>query len=135
MSVTTIPTVAEILPFEHSLLVFLARHLRVIWKEMLTSSVVARRKTLFDDRPEEINQLTFIIKQDLAALTHQISHLLEQNRSQHPSASKQDSPDQEGRHNENVRAFTPSTWRNLLFQDTDLSRLRSCLRSMTDVRQ
>ena len=30
--------------------------------------IVAKRKSLWDDRPVEINELTFVIKQDLSAL-------------------------------------------------------------------
>jgi syntaxin 5 len=59
-------------------------------------SVVAKRKTLFDDRPVEINELTFIIKQDLSSLNQQISALQTLSRAQHPKA------DQEGEHNKNV---------------------------------
>jgi syntaxin 5 len=57
---------------------------------------VAKRKTLFDDRPVEINELTFIIKQDLSSLNAQISSLQQLSRAQHPKA------DQEGEHNKNV---------------------------------
>jgi len=57
---------------------------------------VAKRKTLFDDRPVEINELTFIIKQDLSSLNQQISALQNLSRAQHPKA------DQEGEHNKNV---------------------------------
>lgn len=57
---------------------------------------LAKRKTLFDDRPVEINELTFIIKQDLSSLNQQISSLQSLSRSQHPKA------DQEGEHNKNV---------------------------------
>ncbi|RKF59265.1 Integral membrane protein sed5 [Golovinomyces cichoracearum] len=65
---------------------------------MATSFVqtVAKRKTLFDDRPVEINELTSIIKQDLSSLNQQISFLHTISRSQHPKA------DQEGEHNKNV---------------------------------
>ena len=42
---------------------------------MLTPTTVAKRKTLFDDRPLEINELTYIIKQDLSALNTSISSL------------------------------------------------------------
>lgn len=59
---------------------------------------MAKRKTLFDDRPIEINELTFIIKQDLSALNSQISSLQTLTRSQHPKAAG----DQEGEHNKNV---------------------------------
>lgn len=44
----------------------------------------------------EINELTFIIKQDLAGLNQQISNLQAFTRAQHPKA------DQEGEHNKNV---------------------------------
>ncbi len=57
---------------------------------------MAKRKTLFDDRPVEINELTSIIKQDLSSLNQQISSLQTLSRSQHPKA------DQEGEHNKNV---------------------------------
>ncbi|KAI0850692.1 putative ER-golgi SNARE complex subunit [Daldinia vernicosa] len=57
---------------------------------------LAKRKTLFDDRPVEINELTFIIKQDLSSLNQQISGLQLLTRQQHPKA------DQEGEHNKNI---------------------------------
>ncbi|ORY60647.1 t-SNARE [Pseudomassariella vexata] len=57
---------------------------------------LARRKTLFDDRPVEINELTFIIKQDLSSLNQQITGLQQLARQQHPKG------DQEGEHNKNV---------------------------------
>ncbi|KAG6886988.1 hypothetical protein C0992_001340, partial [Termitomyces sp. T32_za158] len=36
---------------------------------------LAKRKTLFDDRPVEISELTFIIKQDIAHINKQIAAL------------------------------------------------------------
>ncbi|OTA98374.1 hypothetical protein M426DRAFT_326027 [Hypoxylon sp. CI-4A] len=57
---------------------------------------LAKRKTLFDDRPIEINELTFIIKQDLSSLNQQIGGLSALTRQQHPKA------DQEGEHNKNI---------------------------------
>lgn len=59
---------------------------------------LAKRKTLFDDRPVEINELTFIIKQDLSALNQKISKLSTLTRQQHPKAGG----DQLGEHNKNV---------------------------------
>lgn len=38
-------------------------------------SPVAKRKTLFDDRPVEISELTYIIKRDIASLNGQIAKL------------------------------------------------------------
>ncbi|KAL7916428.1 t-SNARE [Trichoderma velutinum] len=57
---------------------------------------LAKRRTLFDDRPVEINELTFVIKQDLSSLNQQIGALQTMSRQQHPKA------DQEGEHNKNV---------------------------------
>lgn len=51
---------------------------------------------MFDDRPVEINELTFVIKQDLSSLNQQISQLQLSSRQQHPKA------DQVGEHNKNV---------------------------------
>ena len=36
---------------------------------------MARRKTLFDDRPVEISELTYIIKHDIASLNRQLAEL------------------------------------------------------------
>ncbi|PHH91323.1 hypothetical protein CDD83_894 [Cordyceps sp. RAO-2017] len=57
---------------------------------------LAKRRTLFDDRPIEINELTFVIKQDLSSLNQQIGALQTLSKQQHPKA------DQEGEHNKNV---------------------------------
>ncbi|KAK8023829.1 SNARE domain-containing protein [Apiospora rasikravindrae] len=61
---------------------------------------LAKRKTLFDDRPVEINELTFIIKQDLSSLNQQIHGLQDLTRQQHPAARS--GGDQVGEHNKNV---------------------------------
>jgi syntaxin 5 len=61
---------------------------------------LARRKTLFDDRPVEINELTFVIKQDLAQLTSQIRSLQALTAKQHPTTKP--GVDQEGEHNHQV---------------------------------
>ena len=36
---------------------------------------MAKKRTLFDDRPQEIQELTYIIREDIANLNKQISHL------------------------------------------------------------
>jgi syntaxin 5 len=41
---------------------------------------LAKRKTLFDDRPVEIAELTYVIKQDLAGLNQQIGQLQQLSR-------------------------------------------------------
>lgn len=62
---------------------------------------LARRKTLFDDRPVEISELTYVIKQDLAGLNQQIGALQQLQRQQH-SGTASKGPDQEGQHNQQV---------------------------------
>ncbi|KAL8943560.1 MAG: hypothetical protein Q9211_000941 [Gyalolechia sp. 1 TL-2023] len=63
---------------------------------------LAKRKTLFDDRPNEINELTFVIKQDLASLNSQISSLQSITKTQQSRASRGTAAEQEGEHNKNV---------------------------------
>ncbi|KZF20416.1 syntaxin-5 [Xylona heveae TC161] len=63
---------------------------------------LAKRKTLFDDRPVEIAELTYIIKQDLSSLNQQISSLQALSKSQHPQSLRHGGADQEGEHNKNV---------------------------------
>ncbi|KAL8678253.1 MAG: hypothetical protein Q9186_005366 [Xanthomendoza sp. 1 TL-2023] len=63
---------------------------------------LAKRKTLFDDRPNEINELTFVIKQDLASLNAQISSLQSLSKSQNPQSARGSATEQEGEHNKNV---------------------------------
>ncbi|KAL4773765.1 t-SNARE [Aspergillus nidulans var. acristatus] len=62
---------------------------------------LAKRKTLFDDRPVEISELTYVIKQDLASLNQQIASLQALTLSQHPKSNRSKT-DQEGEHNDNV---------------------------------
>jgi syntaxin 5 len=70
---------------------------------------LARKRALFDDRPVEIAELTYIIKQDLASINNQISTLQTFNQAQHPSASQPKSADQEGQHNKNVVLMLQNT--------------------------
>lgn len=44
--------------------------------------VVAKRKSLFNDRPTEIQELTYIIKEDLNSLNQQIARLQEVSKAQ-----------------------------------------------------
>lgn len=72
---------------------------------------LAKRKTLFDDRPVEIAELTYVIKQDLAGLNQQIGALSTLSKSQHPTGGK--GGDQEGQHNENVVVLLQSKLANV----------------------
>lgn len=49
---------------------------------------VAKRKSLFDDRPAEIQELTYIIKGDLNSLNQQIGRLQEISKSQRKTSGK-----------------------------------------------
>ncbi|KAM5440936.1 Integral membrane protein SED5 [Microsporum ferrugineum] len=62
---------------------------------------LAKRKSLFDDRPVEISELTYVIKQDLSSLNSQIASLQSLTLSQHPKSTRSKA-DQEGEHNDNV---------------------------------
>ncbi|KAG0369400.1 snare Sed5 [Gamsiella multidivaricata] len=61
---------------------------------------LAKRKTLFDDRPVEISELIYIIKQDIAKLNKQIAHL--QSYLKEQSAKSTSSGKQAVEHNANV---------------------------------
>ncbi len=63
---------------------------------------LAKRKTLFDDRPVEIAELTYVIKQDLAGLNGQISGLQTLSRANNSKGKTLGAGDQEGEHNKNV---------------------------------
>ena len=64
---------------------------------------MAKRKSLFDDRPVEINELTYIIKQDLSTLNSKISSLQSLTKSQSASLrGTSGASEQEGEHNKNV---------------------------------
>lgn len=58
---------------------------------------MAKRKALFDDKPVEIAELTYIIKQDLSAINQQISSLQALTRSKGAKAGNE-----EGEHSKNV---------------------------------
>lgn len=63
---------------------------------------MARKKSLFDDRPVEIAELTYIIKQDLSSLNGQISALQSLSKAQRSRLQRSTGVDQEGEHNKNV---------------------------------
>ncbi len=65
---------------------------------------LAKRKTLFDDRPVEIAELTYVIKQDLSGLNTQISGLQALSKAQKGGSAGGGGGggDQEGEHNKNV---------------------------------
>ncbi|KAF3930771.1 Syntaxin-5 [Dactylellina cionopaga] len=80
-----------------------ARQAAEIGKKITTTTgklerlaLLAKRRTLFDDRPVEIAELTYIIKQDLSSINQSISALQTLNRSNPPAQQ------QVGEHSKNV---------------------------------
>ncbi len=53
----------------------IGRDIAATYTKLEKLTLLARRKTLFDDRPREIQQLTVIIKEDMAELNRQIGRL------------------------------------------------------------
>ena len=53
----------------------IGRDIAATFTKLEKLTLLARRKTLFDDRPAEIQELTFIIKEDMGQLNRQIGQL------------------------------------------------------------
>ncbi|KAI0375252.1 t-SNARE [Pilatotrama ljubarskyi] len=63
---------------------------------------LAKRKTLFDDRPVEISELTYIIKQDIANINKQIAQLQAYVKERKVQSAKSPEGKQLEEHNHNV---------------------------------
>ncbi|OWZ35035.1 syntaxin 5 [Cryptococcus neoformans c45] len=97
-------------------------------------SQLAKRKTLFDDRPVEISELTYIIRQDIASLNSQIAQLQAYIRSSKggkggSAASggkgKGNGGKQEEEHNSNVVMLLQSRLANMGMGFKDVLELRT----------
>ncbi|KAH7078271.1 syntaxin-5 [Paraphoma chrysanthemicola] len=86
-------------------------------------SQLAKRKTLFDDRPVEFDELTFVIKQDMTALSGQVQSLQAMNSKQHPRAKP--GVDQEGEHNTNVVLLLKDKLQNVGTNFKDVLEVRT----------
>ncbi|OCF54075.1 syntaxin 5 [Kwoniella mangroviensis CBS 10435] len=87
---------------------------------------LAKRKTLFDDRPIEISELTYIIRQDIASLNTQIASLQSYVRSQKPNASGGgNNGKQVEEHNSNVVMLLQSRLANMGMGFKDVLELRT----------
>lgn len=83
---------------------------------------LAKRKTLFDDRPVEISELTFVIKQDIANVNKQIATLqsyVKQRKAQGGSKTAEGKQVEEHNHNvvmllQNKLADTSMTFKDVL---------------------
>ncbi|OAA63500.1 er-golgi snare complex subunit [Niveomyces insectorum RCEF 264] len=62
-------------------------------------ALLAKRKSMFDDKATEVNELTFVVKQNLASLNQQISALQGLTRQQQPQGNGKS---EEGEHRKNV---------------------------------
>ncbi|GMK58784.1 hypothetical protein CspeluHIS016_0602260 [Cutaneotrichosporon spelunceum] len=82
---------------------------------------LAKRKTLFDDRPIEISELTYIIRQDIASLNTQIASLQAYVRAQKGGNGKQ----QVEEHNSNVVMMLQSRLASMGMGFKDVLELRT----------
>lgn len=88
---------------------------------------MAKRKTLFDDRPIEISELTYIIRQDIASLNTQIASLQTYVRSQKEGgkASTKGGAGVVDEHNTNVVMLLQSRLANMGMGFKDVLELRT----------
>ncbi|KAF2003815.1 syntaxin-5 [Amniculicola lignicola CBS 123094] len=84
---------------------------------------LAKRKTLFDDKPVEINELHFIIKQDCVQLNSQIKELQALNSKQHPNMRP--GQDQEGEHSRQVVILLQNKLANVAGNLNDVMEVRT----------
>lgn len=100
-----------------------ARGVSSTMQKLQRLSQLAKRKTLFDDRPVEFDELTFVIKQDMTALSSQVQALQQMNTKQHPRAKP--GVDQEGEHNTNVVILLKDKLQNVGTNFKDVLEVRT----------
>jgi len=86
---------------------------------------LAKRKTLFDDRPVEISELTFIIKQDIANFNKQIAALQSYVKQRNTQGSKSPEAKQLDEHNNNVVMLLQSRLANTSMTFKDVLEVRT----------
>ncbi|KAJ7751250.1 t-SNARE [Mycena maculata] len=86
---------------------------------------LAKRKTLFDDRPVEISELTFIIKQDIANFNKQIAALQSYVKQRNTQGSKSPEAKQLDEHNNNVVMLLQSKLANTSMTFKDVLEVRT----------
>ncbi|KAK7064024.1 integral membrane protein sed5 [Favolaschia claudopus] len=86
---------------------------------------LAKRKTLFDDRPVEISELTFIIKQDIANINKQIAALQSYVKQRNAQGSKSAEGKQLDEHNNNVVMLLQSKLANTSITFKDVLEVRT----------
>ncbi|KAI6047808.1 t-SNARE [Pisolithus marmoratus] len=85
---------------------------------------LAKRKTLFDDRPVEISELTFIIKQDIASINRQIAALQSFVKQRNAQGSSTEGK-QVDEHNHNVVMMLQSKLANTSMTFKDVLEVRT----------
>jgi len=83
---------------------------------------LAKRKTLFDDKPVEISELTYVIKQEIASINKQIATLQAYVRSQNASKTGQREVEE---HNNNVVMLLQSKLANTSMSFKDVLEIRT----------
>ncbi|KIY51225.1 t-SNARE [Fistulina hepatica ATCC 64428] len=86
---------------------------------------LAKRKTLFDDRPVEISELTFIIKQDIANVNKEIAALQVYVKQRHAQAAQSIESKQIDEHNSNVVMLLQSRLASVSMTFKDVLELRT----------
>ncbi|KAK0246357.1 t-SNARE [Armillaria nabsnona] len=86
---------------------------------------LAKRKTLFDDRPVEISELTFIIKQDIASINKQIAQLQSYVKQRNAQSSGSAAGKQIDEHNHNVVMLLQSKLANTSMTFKDVLEVRT----------
>jgi len=86
---------------------------------------LAKRKTLFDDRPVEISELTYIIKQDIASINNQIAALQSYVKQRNTQGSKSVEGKQIDEHNHNVVMLLQSKLANTSMSFKDVLEVRT----------
>lgn len=86
---------------------------------------MAKRKTLFDDRPIEISELTYIIRQDISSLNTQIASLQSYIRSQKQPSNKGKGTGEVEEHNSNVVMLLQSRLAEMGMGFKDVLELRT----------
>lgn len=100
-------------------------------------STVAKRKTLFDDRPVEISELTYIIKHDIAAINKQLSDLQAFNKQQKLGGGKGKGGEKADEHRGNVVTLLQTKLANATTSFQDIlevrTQVRRCMRVLIGV--
>jgi len=86
---------------------------------------LAKRKTLFDDKPVEISELTYVIKQEIASINKQIATLQAFVKQQNASKGGRGSSKEVEEHNNNVVMLLQSKLANTSMSFKDVLEIRT----------